>query len=252
MRTTLLGLTATTFVCFAACSSPPKPDHVSLTLAPGIVGSQSGTIEAEAAVTDGKQLLSGWSVLLHVDYTDRNGMAHMIADVTGKTDDSGTAATSFTGLSWEGSGTITASVLDGKGMPALDPKKDPVTISETFSVLDETPPSVMITAPADMAVIPRVGGGGGGPMDAPFTVTVNATDEIGISQIFVQVATSDGNTNIDRTSSKIVASGTTMGTASFNFDGRNTAPGTTATIYAMAADMSGNLAVSAPIMISIP
>ncbi len=245
MRRGLVGLIA---LVYSGCSDPPPtPDHVSLTIAPGVVGSESGTLETEAVVTNGLQRLSGWSVVLHVDYTDRNGMDHMITDATGKTDNIGTLAATFTGLTWEGSGKVTASVLDAKGMPALDSKKVPVTTSEVFSVLDETPPSVMITAPANNATIPR------DPRNntAPFTVTVSATDEIGISQIFVQVVTSNGNTNLDRTRSTIVASGTTMGTASFNFDGRDTQSGTTATIYAMAADMTGNLAVSAPITITI-
>lgn len=234
----------------AGCSDPPPtPDHVSLTLAPAIVSSQSGSLVAEATVVDGLQLLEGWSVLLHVDYSDRNGIAHMVSDVTAKSDNIGGVSATFKGLGWEGPGTITASVLDAKGMPALDPKKNPVTTSETFSVLDESPPTVMITAPAMNAVIPRDMTRNG---SAPFTVTVAATDEIGVSQIFVQVVTANGNTNLDRTRSTIVASGTTNTTASFGFDGRDTQQNTTATIYAMAADMTGNLAVSTPITISIP
>jgi hypothetical protein len=247
MRHSLLGWIA--IVLVSGCDEPPPtPDHVSLTLAPSVVSSQSATITAEATVTHGTQLLQGWSVLLHVDYTDRNGATHAITDTTSKSDNVGVVSTTFTGLKWEGAGTVTASVLDAKGMAALDAKKMPVTTAESFSVLDESPPTVTITAPAMNAMIAR------DPRNnsAPFTVSVEATDEIGVSQIFVQVVTPNGNTNIDRSRSTLVASGTTDAKASFGFDGRDTQPGTTAMIYAMAADMSGNLAVATPVMISIP
>lgn len=235
-RLMLLG----TSLCVVGCGAPP-PDRVNVSLAPDVVSSESGALTAEAVVLNGNTELKGWTVKLHVDYTDRNGTAHDVADASDKSDNIGLYRGTFEGLKWGGAGTVTASVLDPAGQPALDAKKMPITGSAAFSVTDESPPTVMITSPAANAQITR---------GARLTVTVAATDEIGVSQIYVQVVTMNGN-NIDRTRSTILASGTTNGTASFDFDTGNVQTTTTAIIYAMAADMSGNLAVSPSVPITI-
>jgi hypothetical protein len=214
----------------------PSPDRVNVTLAPDVISSGSGALAAEAVVLNGNTELKGWTVKLHVDYADRNAAMHALDDASNKSDGTGRVTAAFTGLKWEGAGTLTASVLDSAGMPALDDKKNPITAQATFSVLDETPPTVSITSPTAGSV-PRANG---------LTVNVSANDEIGVSQIYLQAATTNGNTNLDRTRSTIATgSPTVMGT--FQFDTGNVVAGTSVTIYAMAADMSNNLGVAAPV-----
>ena len=228
-------------VGLVGCSAP-TPDRVQLTLAPDVISSESGTLAASAKVLDGDRGLDGWTVKLHVDYADRNDAAHAVDDASNVSDTTGLVAGSFQGLKWEGAGTVTAAVFDKQGNAALDAKKNPITTQATFSVLDETPPAVMITSPASGATVSRANGS--------MNVGIAATDEIGVSQVYVQVATANGNTNLDRTRSTI-ATGSTTAQGSFGFDVGNVNAGTTVTIYAMAADMTGNLGVAAPITITV-
>ncbi len=221
---------------------PPPPDRVKLMLAPDVISSESGTLKAQANVLAGDTQLDGWTVKLHVDYQDRNDAMHAVDDAMDKSDNTGLVVGTFTGLKWEGAGTVTASLLDKAGNPALDTKKNPITSQATFSVTDESPPVVMITSPAIGATVSRANG--------TMTVNVSATDEIGVSQVYVQVATSMSNTNLDRTRSTI-ATGSTSVTGQFGFDTGNVNAGTMVTIYAMAADMSGNLGVATPVTVTL-
>jgi hypothetical protein len=223
-----------------------KPDRVELSLAPDVISSQSGTLVASGTVLDKAAGLLNWTVHLTVDYTDRNGVAHAITDATDKSDAIGALSSTFTGLTWEGAGTVTASVLDDKGNPALDPMKNPVTAKATFSVVDQSPPTVTITSPAAGTHIPK----------GRFSVTASATDEIGVSQLFVQAVSPEpagggGGNQLDRTRSTILASGNTTGTVTYEFDAGNLSNGTTVTLYAMAEDMSGNLAVAASVNVVV-
>src|SRR5262249_52092073 len=144
----------------------------------------------------------------HVDYTDRNNTAHTIADFSGKTSDAGEITTSFTGLTFEGAGTVTATLVDDKGKQVLDAKKNPITAQATFSVMDLSPPVVSITAPAPNAVVASVSKGSG-----DFTLTVSAKDEIGVSQTFFQAVSGSGvNLNLNRSSSRIVDGSTQVST----------------------------------------
>ena len=224
------------------CGAPPAPDRVQLLLAPDVVSSQSAALTVQAAVLDGERGLDAWTVKLHVDYTDRNGATHAVDDVSAVSDAVGSAAATVGGLKWEGAGTVTASLVDKSGNPALDAKKNPITAQATFSVLDETPPVVTITSPAAGAVVSRANGS--------MTVDVMASDEIGVSQIYVQAATPNGNTSLDRTRSTI-ATGSASASQAFGFDLGNLNTGTSVTIYAMAADMDGNLGVAAPVTITV-
>jgi hypothetical protein len=219
----------------------PSPDRVSLALAPDVISSESGTLAVEAVVLNGNQQLKGWTVQLHTDYSDRNGMPHAVDDASDKSDVTGLIKHAFDGLTWEGAGKVTASVLDNAGQPALDDKKQPITAQATFSVTDESPPAVMITSPAGGATVPR---------GTQLEIAITATDEIGVSQIYVQAATANGNTQLDRTRQTIVT-GSTSVNGTFGFDTGNIQVATSVTIYAMAADMSNNLGVATPITITL-
>lgn len=216
------------------------PDRVTLSLTPDVLSSERGELLAEATVANGSLGLANWSVRLKVDYTDRNGTAHDIAPVTDKSDGIGLVAASFPGLTWEGAGSVTAELLDGKGEPVLDADKAPITATAGFAVLDQSPPEVSITSPATGAHVPR----------GRFQVKIAFSDEIGVSQVYVQATTLTGG-NFDRTRSSIVASGTTTGTAQFEFDAGNVPNGETISVFAMAADMSGNLAVAPSISLVV-
>ena len=223
------------------CGAPP-PDRVTVALAPDVISSESGALAAQAKVLNGNTELSGWTVKLHTDYIDRNNMMHAVDDASNKSDATGLVQGAFNGLKWEGAGTVTASVLDASGNPALDSKtKMPITAEATFSVVDESPPVVTITSPANGAVV---------KLGTNLDIQISATDEIGVSQIYVQAATTNGNTQLDRTRSTI-ATGSTTASGTFGFDTGNLQTATSVTIYAMAADMSNNLGVAMPVTINL-
>ena len=220
----------------------PSPDRVTLALAPNVISSESGALAAQAKVLHGDTELNGWTVKLHTNYIDRNNMMHAVDDASNKSDDTGLVQGAFSGLKWEGAGTVTASVLDAAGNPALDSKtKMPITADATFSVVDESPPVVMITSPANGAIV---------KLGSNLDIQISATDEIGVSQIYVQAATTNGNTQLDRTRSTI-ATGSTTVSGSFGFDTGNLQTAQSVTIYAMAADMSNNLGVAMPVTINL-
>jgi len=208
----------------AACTS--NPNDVIVDLAPSVVSSLDGTLHVDALVLADRDPADGKAITISVDYTDRNGMAHMISDVAGKTDARGAYSTTLTGLQWDGTGTVTAKVSGGP------------TGDATFSVLDRTPPKVTIMAPATIRT--TMAG----------TATVTATDEIGVSQLLFQITGfpngngcgGGGGCNGQRS---LLASGSGTATGMFTIDVGNTPAGTTLTLYALAADLSGNEGVAA-------
>ena len=232
---------------FVGCGG--SPDRVEISVSPDIVSSQSGTLTAKATVFGGSAGVSAVPVLLHVDYTDRNGTAHPIQDVTAKTNEVGEAEVDFTGLTFEGVGTITATALDDKNQPLVDSAKQPVITKGTFSVLDLSPPVVTITNPAANATV----GSASAQNGFQFTVTIAAADEIGVSQTFFQaVSGQNGNLTLNRTGSRINGSGSTSVTIDYQVGGQggggggngNMKAGDTITLTAMATDLSGNIGVA--------
>src|SRR5512144_2553049 len=91
-----------------ACTS--DPNDVMVQLAPEVISSIDGTVSVHAIVLGDREPLPETAIDLTVAYTDRNGMAHDIAPVSGKTDKSGAFDAQFTGLIWDGTGTVTAKV----------------------------------------------------------------------------------------------------------------------------------------------
>lgn len=219
----------------------PGPNRIELSLAPDLIASTIGTLGATATVYSNKDTTSGFSVAFDVAYKDRNGMPHNIAAISDITDVAGQANASFAGLIFEGSGTVTAKVLDNQGAAILDDLKQPLQTTASFGVLDLSPPQVTITSPANGAHF---------AMNTQYTITVRATDEIGVSQVYTQTSRSNSGNGGNGSSSRI-ASGASDVTAKFDADTGGNATNTI-TIYAMAADMSGNLGVATPVVISVP
>ncbi len=199
-----------------ACSDP---NSVIVTLEPNVVSSIDGTLSVRALVTTDQNPSVDESVQITIAYTDRNGMIHDVAPISGSTNANGVFEGSISGLNWDGIGTVTAAVADIEG-------------KATFSVLDRTPPKVTISPQATTV---RVGGN--------LRVMVAATDEIGISQLMFEAG--DGQ-QIQRDRSTIV-SGSTDTTASFEFQADNVTAGQTISLHALAADLSGNLG-AAPVV----
>ncbi len=228
---------------FVGCGG--SPDRVEISVTPDVVSSQSGTLTAKATVYGGTAAASSnIPVLLHVDYTDRNGTAHSVPDQTAKTNDAGEVEVDFTGLTFEGVGTITASALDDKGQPLVDSAKQPITTKGTFSVLDLSPPVVTITSPAPNSTVSN---------QQQFTVTVAAADEIGVSETFFQaISGQNGNLKLNRTGSRINGSGSTSVTIQYQVDTQqNLNVGDTITLTAMATDLSGNIGVAPAVNVTV-
>ena len=104
--------------------------------------------------------------------------------------------------------------------------------------MDRTPPVVTIQPPtADLRVGPGL----------PLQIIVDVTDEIGVSQVTLEAA--GELTSIEQT---IVASG--AGTASVLFSLEvpfGALSGPTITLYALAADLSGNLAAATEVILEV-
>jgi len=211
----------------AACT--PHANDVEVRLAPDIVSSLDGTLQVSATVLADREPASKEAVTIALDYTDRNGVAHAIAPVDGKTDDKGLFETTITGLAWDGTGTVTAtlgtSMIDG---------------TATFAVLDRTPPTAAIMAPAQVH-------------RGDTTIMVHVQDEIGISQVdFEADGANGGGGNADRTRSTVVASGSADATVTFDLAISDQVPlGATVTLYALAADLSGNQAAAQPVTVTV-
>lgn len=201
-------------------------DGVVVQLAPEVISSIDGTLGIHAIVLAEREPVPGAAVDVTVTYTDRNGTAHDIAPQSGTTDDKGAFDTTVTGLSWDGTGTVKVAVAGG-GPEA----------TATFAVLDRTPPKATIVPPANNQV--RVG--------QDVTVKVHVTDEIGVSQVWFE-----WNGQFARERSSVVASGSTDAMVGFDFAVPDNAPiGTMLTLYALAADLSGNQAAAQPITVTV-
>lgn len=210
----------------AACTA--DTNAVSVELAPDVISSIDGTLGVHALVLADRSPVEGETVDVTVEYTDRNGMAHAIAPAAGTTDVKGRFDATLTGLTWDGIGTVTVTVPGGGSGTA------------TFAVLDRTPPKVTITPPAATQVRPG----------NDVTVEIHITDEIGVSQVYFEWAGPQGGFGRDRAS--VVASGSTDATVRFDFGIPDGVPtGTTLTLYALAADLSGNEAAAQPVNVTV-
>jgi hypothetical protein len=206
----------------AACA--PETNDVAVQLAPDVISSIDGTLAVRALALADRQPAAGELVHLAVDYKDRNGAAHTIAPVDGETDETGAFEATFTGLTWDGTGTVTATI-DGTEL----------TGAATFAVLDRTPPSVSITPLANNQI----------KLGTDVKIAVKVTDEIGISQVFFESSLGQ------RDRSTVVASGSTDTTVSFDYKVENVVVGSTVTLYALAADLSGNQAAAKPVTLTV-
>lgn len=224
------------FLFATACSA--STDDVVVELAPDVISSIDGTLSVHAVVLAERAPSASETVQITVDYTDRNGTPHTIAPVDGKTDDAGVFDATLTGLTWDGTGTVKVAVRSGSAPVMVDGK--PLEAEATFAVLDRTPPVVSITPPANSQV----------KRGADNEIKVHVTDEIGVSQVFFESAGTNGNNNRER--STVVASGSTDAMVSFNVQVNDAAAlGSTITLYALAADLSGNEAAAKPITVTV-
>lgn len=207
----------------AACAG--SPNTVDIQLAPDVISSLDGTTTVSALVASDTTPLDGVTVHMTVDYTDRNGAAHMIMPVDGKTDKRGVFTQKIEGLTWDGHGTVTVSY------------SDKVTGAATFTVLDRTPPVVKILPPTTNNHV-----GPGLPLD----VQVHVTDEIGVSNVIL-----DSTLGIQGTRSTVVASGSKDATITFRLDIPQNPMVTTFDLHALASDLSGNIAVADAVTLTI-
>jgi hypothetical protein len=224
------------FIAPASCTEH-APDGVLVELAPEVVSSIDGTTTVRMLVVDDRTPLGDQPVRLTIAYTDRNGVDHAIEPIEGTTDVRGAFEAVVAGLDWEGTGTVTAEVLDGAGTPlAID--GDPVAGAATFAVLDRTPPRIEILPPtADLHVGPGL----------PLEVRVRVQDEIGVSEVWLEASG-----EVERLRSTVVASGATESDVDFRIDIPDGAlAGPTITLHALAGDLSGNLAAAEPIVLTV-
>jgi len=219
----------------AACG--PDTDTITVDLAPDVISSLDGTLAVRAATFAERTPAEGESIEITVDYTDRNGVAHAIEAVQGTSDAAGRFETSLAGFSFDGTGVVTARILNGS--EPLMVGGAPVEATATFAVLDRTPPTVEIVPPASNQI----------QRGRDIDIAVHVTDEIGISQVFFE--TDDGNGN-NRNRGTVVASGATDTMVTFTFQvGDQTALNSTITLFALAADLSGNQAAADPITVTV-
>ena len=217
-------MTRLTLCCALLAGCAASTNDVSVTLAPEVISSIDGKLDVHALVLADADPQPSKRVDIAVDYTDRNGTAHTIAPVDGTTDKTGAFDAQLTGLTWDGSGTVTVTVTGTK-----------ISNVATFAVLDRTPPKATIEPPATV----RVG------MDT--TVNVHVTDEIGVSQVWFEWDGPNG-----RARSTVVASGSTDTMVGFDLAVPDTvAVGTTLTLYALAEDLSSNQGAAMPIMVTV-
>lgn len=238
IRSIALAIAATALAGCEKNLPGAKADAVLVELAPNVVSSAEGSLHVRARVFDASAPLVGWTVRIQISYVDRNGGVRTFAGPTGETDRTGALEHIFEGLYWEGSGTVTAEVLDELGQPYIGRNDVAVRGEATFSVLDRSPPVITIQGVgADNKVGPGL------PIDVPVTVS----DEIGVSQVFFE-AFGEANT-FDST---LIASGSTGATVTFSFDVPGGAlSGPTITLYAMAEDLSGNRSAAVPVVLTV-
>jgi hypothetical protein len=220
---------------FAACG--PDTDSISIDLAPDVISSLDGSLAVHATAFAAREPAEGESIQIVADYTDRNGIAHAIEPAEGTSSATGGFDAVLTGFTFDGTGTVTARIMSGS--EPLLVGGEPVEASAHFAVLDRTPPTVTITPPPGSTI----------QRGNDVQVEVHVTDEIGISQVFFESDQGGGN-NRDR--GTVVASGATDTTVTFEFQvGDNIADGATITLYALAADLSGNQAAALPITVTV-
>lgn len=213
-------------LCFvAACAG--EPNAVLVDLSPTVISSLDGTTTVTALVASDSTPLADEAATATITYTDRNGTPHAIADVKGSTDERGVFTTTVTGLTWDGTGTVTVTTANG------------VTGAATFTVLDRTAPTVEILPPtSDLRVGPGL----------PIEVRVRVQDEIGVSEVTVD----DNGIVNNATRSTVVASGSQDTTLAFQMGiplGAQAGP--TIKLYAIASDLSGNIGVAPPVTLTV-
>lgn len=202
-----------------AISCAGDPSAVEVELSPSVISSLDGTTSVTALIRDLDQPLADIVARATVSYVDRNGEPHEIEPVDGTSDDRGVFHADLSGLSFDGTGVVTVETTGG------------ISGSASFSVLDRTPPTVVIDPPAAGAVGPGL----------PLDVRVHATDEIGISQITFSDELFGGRTTI-------VASGQLDATQTFRLQVPDRA---TIDLHALAVDLSGNIAVATTVTLPI-
>ena len=207
----------------AACADP---NAVQVELSPTVISSLDGTTHVLAVVAADNTPLPDEPVRIEIQYTDRNGTPHPIDPIDAKTNDRGTVDATLTGLSWDGIGTVT--VTTGNQLSS----------SATFTVLDRTPPKIEILPPTtDKKVGPGL----------PIDVQVHVTDEIGVSEVYL-----DGTGGIDVQRRTVVTSGALDSTLTFRVAiPANAAAGPTIQLYALAADLSGNYASATAMTLTV-
>ncbi len=226
----------------AACST--NPNGIEVALAPEVISSLDGTTHVTGQVFANKDTLEKKPVSITVDYTDRNGTTHAIDPQTTTTDVRGNFEIDINGLTWDGSGTITATVLTSPTGSPVMVGGAPLDGTATFAVLDRTPPKVTIMAPPTVHASTQ---------NATLTAMVTATDEIGVSEVDFQRSDFNGGgggfNGGGRTS--VIASGATSVTESFTMDIQQTNAGATFTLYALAVDLSGNIGTATPVTVTV-
>ncbi|MCX5748337.1 MAG: hypothetical protein NT062_38280 [Proteobacteria bacterium] len=207
-------------------------NDATIELAPDLVSSIDGTLSVRATALADRAPAPDEKFTISVEYTDRNGTPHAIDPVDGTTGTDGSFSTDLTGLSWDGTGTVTATLAGAT-----------IAAAATFAVLDRTPPKVTIVPPTNLHV----------RQNTDLTIQVHVIDEIGVSQVFFETAGQTGNNNNNnRQRSTVVASGTTDAMIGFDMTiSQNATVGSTITVYALAADLSGNQAAATPITLTV-
>jgi hypothetical protein len=197
-----------------------------------VISSLNGRTTVAAILSADRTPLAKVAVKATIKYTDRNGLDHAIMPIDGKTDERGVFEADVTGLTWDGTGTITVAY------------SDKVTGSADFAVLDRTPPKITILPPTtDNHVGPGL----------PLDISVHVTDEIGVSQVTLDDTGLNGNGNGNGnggTRTQLLASGTGDATVVFHYTVPQNATGTVQ-LYALASDLSGNLAAATAVTLTI-
>lgn len=213
-------------VALAACTG--TPNNIEVALAPEVISSLDGSTTMSAIVIDNAEPIAGQSVQVAIDYIDRNGTAHAIDGISGKTNERGVFTAKIGGLLWDGTGTVT--VTGGGNLSG----------EATFSVLDRTPPKVAILSPTtDNKVGPGL----------PIDVQVHVADEIGVSQVILDTTGFRAGVNARNTT---LVSGALDSTVTFRLNVPNGAQaGDQLHLYALATDLSGNSATAMSLTLTV-
>jgi hypothetical protein len=211
---------------FALTACAGAPTAVAIELSPTVISSLSAETTVHAIVVGETTPLADEAVRVSVAYTDRNGTDHAIEPVDGRTDARGQFAAVIGGLAFDGTGTVTVEAAPG------------VLGTATFAVLDRTPPVIEILPPT---IDNRVGPG------LPLDIQVRVTDEIGVSEVTI-----DGLGTIIGSRSTVVSSGALDTTLTFRTGiPAGVAAGPNVRVFALARDLSGNIAAAAPITLTV-